>query len=292
MKTSANDNYILDTMYHHLIINQNISTDCWLETRIENVYTIDIWNKLSHLQMTERDFQNKVIMDICWGSWFLTYHLLQKDIKPKKIVVCDISWYELEQAKKLLDPIKWNIHIEYLCKNIWENKLPSESFDIIIGNSFLHHFYDLPVFLQSIWRILKPGGYFLGTHEPTIYAVAIESGCFLFYIYSLIRWSAYIDDIRYKGNTIKPNNLWDVRVFDYQKLYNTFHSVWFKNIIIKHWNIFKSFLTTNLWLSPIKIPISKRTRLYLMKIGIKIDSFLNRILSDRFFWDIVFKVQK
>lgn len=292
MKTPSNDNYILDSKYHTSIIDQNTSTDSGMEIRVEPVFTYEIRKKLGLLEIAEWDFTDKIIMDVCGGSGFLTYHLLQRDIKPSKIVICDISSHELEQAKKLLEPIKGDTIIEYLCENIGTNKVASDSFDMVIGNSFLHHFYDVPDFLGSIHRILKPWAYFIWTHEPTTYAVAIESWCFPLYLYALIRGEKYIDDIRYKGKTIKSNNLGDVWVFDAPRLIKVFTQIHFKNPIITHSNIMKSFLTTNFGLSPIKIALTHSSRLRLSNIGFCIDLFLQKFLPDRFFWEVMFKVEK
>lgn len=170
--------------------------------------------------------------------------------------------------------------------------MESEYFDIIIGNSFLHHFYDIPEFSKSIYRILKNDWLFISTHEPSTKAVAIESWCFPLYIYSLIRGKKYIDDIRRKWNTIKSNNLWDVRVFENKKLKKVFKDIGFKNITIKNCNIFKSLLATNFWLSPIKISTTPKWKLKIMKIGMAIDNALKKILPNYWFGTTIFKIQK
>lgn len=292
MKTPSNEEYVLDKQYHNTIIYQNTSTNCWLEKRLWNDYTKEILYKLNLLWLEMSYLSDKVIMDICGGAWFLSFHLLKWWIKPEKLVICDISQHELSQAKEIIDPIKWDIVVEYLCKNISEEKSLHGVFDIIIGNSFLHHFYDLPAFLKSIYLILKDWGYFVSTHEPSTRAIAIEAGSIVLRLYSLIRWEKYIDDIRYKADHINPNNLWDVRVFDDQKLFKVFYNTWFNSIVIKHLNLFKTLLSTNLWLFPLPIKLSEHWRSKLKKIGAKMDYYIAQVIPNNRFWEIIFSIRK
>jgi len=45
-----------------------------------------------------------------------------------------------------------------------------ESFDLVIGNSFLHHLPDVPAALCELQRVCKRGGHVVVLHEPNVYA--------------------------------------------------------------------------------------------------------------------------
>ena len=87
-------------------------------------------------------------------------------MEPKSYWANDISKKEVSFAKKLLKEKESKVTIKWIIENLNEIKLDKQ-FDIIIGNSFLHHMPNVPEALKNIYKMLKPGGSFITLHEPT-----------------------------------------------------------------------------------------------------------------------------
>jgi ubiquinone/menaquinone biosynthesis C-methylase UbiE len=51
----------------------------------------------------------------------------------------------------------------------------SDTFDLVVGNSFLHHVRDVPAAMAELFRITKPGGRLALLHEPNLNASFWES---------------------------------------------------------------------------------------------------------------------
>lgn len=52
---------------------------------------------------------------------------------------------------------------------------PAESFDYVVGNSFLHHIPDVPAALDELRRVTRPNGTIVFLHEPTTASTFWES---------------------------------------------------------------------------------------------------------------------
>jgi ubiquinone/menaquinone biosynthesis C-methylase UbiE len=74
----------------------------------------------------------------------------------------------------------------------------NQNFDLIIGNSFLHHFHNVGKVLSHFASLLNIGGRFISLHEPTTIASLVESGKLLRYPLAIIFPELINDVIRYK----------------------------------------------------------------------------------------------
>jgi ubiquinone/menaquinone biosynthesis C-methylase UbiE len=153
----------------------NKDIDTGPEKRLSPIFTEEIWKKIKNLGLTEKSFSGKNILDLCAGTGFLSYHLSQKT-KPQKTTLIDISNAEINEARKLLLEKTPGLNFDYKIGDITKTDFPDSSFDIVIGNSFIHHLWDIDKTLAEIKRIIKPGGIFIALHEPTPIALAYESG--------------------------------------------------------------------------------------------------------------------
>jgi ubiquinone/menaquinone biosynthesis C-methylase UbiE len=112
------------------------------------------------------------VLDICCGRGDLG-SFLEYNYKAK-VFYCDISLNQLINAaeKKKLSGKPFDLAC---CADVLHLPFPSGSFDIIIGNSFLHHIADVPGTLAEIRRVQAPGGATLLLLEPGITAPFLQS---------------------------------------------------------------------------------------------------------------------
>jgi len=95
------------------------------------------------------------LLEIGCGTGLLTYGLI-KNNRFDCVHASDISPQFIGAAKELLSDLEGNASF-YACD---ANHLPFKpsGFNVIVGNSVLHHFLDYPDTIQQCYRILKPGG--------------------------------------------------------------------------------------------------------------------------------------
>ena len=284
-------NYILPSNLIKDSIENNYTFNTGEEFRLQKVYGYEIWKKLYSLGLTNFKWSDKKILDVCCGTGFLSYHLLQK-IRPQEITLLDISPYELDEARKLISHFN-DVNARYIAADIIDSKLPDASFDLVIGNSFLHHFYNLPLALAEFNRILKPGGLLITLHEPTIAAVALESGsCFQLRQY-LVKGSRYIDDLRYNGNGIAPGRGTDVWIFKREEMTRLLYSAGFDDVLVNNWHLLRPFIVAKMGL----YLNEQRNRLsiieeYLLRTSIFADSLLNKFIPSSTFGSFCCSAQK
>ena len=284
--------YILPRELVDIVKQQNISFDSGPELHLQKIYGDELWIKIKSLGLNELSWKDKEVLDICCGTGFLSFHLLSRII-PKKLTLLDISASEINEAKKLLVKFSNVLPIEYVVTDATYTNLHDDSFDIIIGNSFLHHFYNLPAAIKEFKRILKPGGLFISFHEPTVAALAMESrnpkNMFLYFL----KGKNYLDYFRYKKDGVAPGQEADVWMFDGDELVELFLKNGFKNVKIDYWHFFRAKIvaTFGLWLSE-KKPKLNLLEIILMKIGIYSDFLLKRIAPRNLFGSAALKAEK
>ncbi len=277
------DNYILPEDLVELILQKNSSFDTGSELRLQEAYTFEIFQKMQSLSLDKRDWKNAKVLDICCGTGFLSYHLLKK-FSPRQLTLSDISVHELKQAEILLGSAYSHSSIDYRQNDILNSDFADESFDIIIGNSFLHHFYNLPQAIQEFKRLLKPGGVFVTLHEPTPSAVVYESGSLKLILKYFLKGNRLIDEIRYKGEGVLPCAGADVWIFQPEKIMNLFKQAGFRDIKLGSWNIFKPIIVAgaSLTLNETHQSLTPLESL-LFKNGIIVDKFLRTFIPQNFF---------
>lgn len=272
------------------LANTNFNTGP--EMRLQEEYGNEIWLKIYKLGLKEEDFKNKKIIDICSGTGFLTYHILSK-IEPKEITLLDISKEEIEQAKILLDKKFPSIKINYRAEDITLIKDQNDLFDIVIGNSFIHHFYDIPEVFRKIKNILKKDGLFITLHEPTPAAIVYESGNIILMLMYVIFGNKIFNLIRYKGEDVSDNINSDVWVFNQKELLKLLKDSGFIDIKTYLYNIVRPiiFSIKKMHLSNEKRILTKK-ELYFFKKSLVIDKFLNKKLPTKMFGGICLCAKK
>jgi ubiquinone/menaquinone biosynthesis C-methylase UbiE len=247
-----------------------------LENKIKKEYGDEIWTKLNRIGLTENDFNGKRVLEICAGPGFLTYHLLSR-ATPSAFYVNDISSSELELNKKLIEDNFGKLNIKYIHDDVHLIKI-DQKIDIIIGNSFLHHFYDVPGALKVIYNLLAPGGMFISLHEPTLMSICLEPKKFIAYPITALfpRFTLKIARYRHKGR-YGSEDLW---LFESKKVKNISKKIGFKKINIIPYNLIRSiFSRPN---EDINIGAGS-ARLKLINASTKLDGILNKFLPEKCF---------
>jgi ubiquinone/menaquinone biosynthesis C-methylase UbiE len=280
--------YILSKELYNAVINTNKNFLTGKELRLQKVYQDEIWIKLNSININKDYFNNKKVLDICCGTGFLSYHLLSVT-KLKEITLMDISPTELNESKKLISEKFPNIKSDFVCGDVTKSNLPDNEYDVIIGNSFLHHLYNVPMALKEFNRLLKPGGQLIIIHEPTIAAIPLESG-------SLLNILKYI----MKG-WIMPKNLnidyqcqgTDVWLFNSIDLKEILISSGFKELNFINWHFFRPIIVSklSLHLNDDKYNLNKY-EVIVLSLSIYFDSVINKILPTKFFGSFCFSAKK
>jgi demethylmenaquinone methyltransferase / 2-methoxy-6-polyprenyl-1,4-benzoquinol methylase len=166
------DLYALNNEGQHLVLESNRNlTEKYVET---HRYSIDkYWYGLIKKNLLIYPPKNfNTIVDICCGSGFITTNIMNNQLFNNCYSI-DINLHQLVELKNILTSKKIDaVHV--IRGDVLKLPFKDGSVDAVIGNSFLHHIPDNPKLLNEIHRILKPGGVFCCTHEPSINSIYIE----------------------------------------------------------------------------------------------------------------------
>jgi ubiquinone/menaquinone biosynthesis C-methylase UbiE len=258
-----------------LIQSSNLNFDTGHETRLQSIYGEELWKKIESAGLFKENLFNCDVLEVCAGTGFLTYHLL-KHVNPASLTINDISENEIKYAKILIGDTYPNINPQWVIGDIHLIDF-NKKFDVIIGHSFIHHFYDVPLVLNRIFSLLKPGGVFISTGEPTYLSPIIEGRKFYLWPLAIFMPKFFLRLIR-KYNKAKQFGT-DVWVFDPKKLKVEVKKAGFNNCKMVPFNLVRNISNTifGLNLSKNKMHHSK-FELRVIQISIMIDSFLAKIL--------------
>lgn len=126
------------------------------EHRTQAVFGEEIWLKLERAGFGPKEFQGADVLEVCAGTGFLTYHLLQR-CRPQHLTVNDISATELSLARQFIGRTYPDAPVNWVLGDMHTVDF-GRQFDVIIGNSFVHHFHDVPKVLARFAGMLKLGG--------------------------------------------------------------------------------------------------------------------------------------
>lgn len=290
---SESKNYVLpQEIVSRLVISLNQSFDSGPELRLQKIYGDELWLKIKSLGMENFDWKDKDVLDIAAGTGLLSYHLLSR-VRPRTLTLIDISKNEINEARRLLEKFSVNLSLKFAVGDATKTDFSDNSFDVIIGNSFLHHFYDLPAALKEIKRILKPGGLFITLHEPTVASLALESRNPKNTILYILKGDDYIDYFRYKKDGVAPGQGGDVWMFKPNEMFVLLATAGFINIKLANWHFLRPKLVASL-----SMHLGGKNKklnlfeIFLLTFAIYADSFLRKILSDNFFGSVAFRTQK
>ncbi len=166
------DIYKLDTEGQRLVLESNSNlTPEYVEF---NKYAITKYRyeQIKNILLIFPPKSFNTVVDICCGSGFISTNIMKNQLFAECYAI-DINSNQLIEFKRILS--YENIGNVHLIKgDVQGLPFTDNSMDAVVGNSFLHHIPDNSRLLQEIYRILKPGGVFCCTHEPSVSADYLE----------------------------------------------------------------------------------------------------------------------
>ena len=253
----------------------NKSLDTGTEYRLQAIFGDELWLKLERIGLTPNAIKKLSVLEVCGGTGFLTYHLLARS-HPKSFAVNDISASEMEAAKCLIQAHYPFVDIDWILGDM-HSAIFDRKFDLIIGNSFLHHFCNVPQALSRFHELLNPGGQFITLHEPTPMSTVVEGAKILAWPLAVLA-PEFVNNIarmRYQGEP-SDTDLW---MFESSKLKLMGLQAGFKAVDTHPWGLLRPILVEKygLHMSSSRPRLSER-EIQIFQKAIKADSVLNRFL--------------
>jgi SAM-dependent methyltransferase len=270
------ENYTLPASYQLTVSDTNSSFATGPEYRLSSVFKFELENRLNNLGIDLRQFKHKRILEVCAGTGFLTYHLIP-ELEDLDYSVNDISSAELEECRALISLHYPKAKISFELGNMLDLDY-SEYFDVIIGNSYLHHLPDLQASIAQLLSYLKPGGSLISLHEPTPLATVCESRWWWTYPVTAFFPKSFNELVRKRNKVSTPGA--DVWLFDISQL-EVFATDKFQlTPIIIGTGPFRTILTQalNLHLRAEKPHLSK-FEVTMLKGAIIVDNLINKIFK-------------
>jgi ubiquinone/menaquinone biosynthesis C-methylase UbiE len=171
---SVKEPYIATKGISERIVQGNNEMDTGTEHRLQRTFGDENWLKLARAGFTPDEMSGENALEVCAGTDFLTCQLLNR-CQSKWLTVNDISATELSAARNLSTGPYLAAQVDWALGNMHMLDL-GRRFDVIIGNSFIHHFHDVPRVLSRLSSMLNPGGVFISLHEPKPMSAVVEGG--------------------------------------------------------------------------------------------------------------------
>jgi ubiquinone/menaquinone biosynthesis C-methylase UbiE len=258
----------------------NFDMETGKEYRLQKIFGDEIWLKLERAGLTPEILNGKDVLEVCAGTGFLTYHLLQR-CKPKRLTVNDISTTELNAAQKLISSTHPSAKVEWMLGDMHTLEI-DKRFDVIIGNSFIHHFHNVPHLLSRISSMLNPGGIFISLHEPTPMSQVVEGGKVFIWPLTIIAPKLIIDIARYRYKGMPSST--DIWMFEAKKIKITAKKCGFSKVTTIPWGIMRPIIVQKMKLSlNIDKPKLSNKEEKIFTKAIKIDTVLNKYLPQSCF---------
>jgi SAM-dependent methyltransferase len=277
------------------VLEANADFDFGAELRTQRTYGDELWFRLRELGVGDLPWNDLDVLDACCGSGFLSYHLLQR-AHPRSLTLLDVSPDELREAERLIEGISAPIassDISVVCGDLADSHLPGGRFDVVLGNSFLHHFHDVRAALAAIRDLARPGGLVIGLHEPTPTAVPLESGGLAHVVAYAVRRQWYLRKIRHRGPGPVRAGTADVWLFEANDLRTLLTEEGFVDVHVLPRYLLRPFVTAalNLNLSRDR-PRLQPWQARAVSATVRADALLRRILPERSFGGLSFVARR
>ena len=284
MQNSITTPYVATEEIASLTLTGNEAFDTGgVEHRTQPVFGEEIWLKLDRAGFGPEFFQGVDVLEVCAGTGFLTYHLLQH-CQPKSLTVNDISESELGLAREFITQSFSDVSIDWVLGDMHTVDF-GRQFDVIIGNSFIHHFHNVPKVLVRLASMLKPGGVFISLHEPTPMSTVVEGGKVVVWPLAVVA-PGFVNEIaraRYKGQP-STTDLW---MFEAKKITAVARRSGFSQVEAMPWGMLRAIVVqrNGLHLSDDK-PVLSADEIRRFQWAIRADAWLTGFLPQRCFGSI------
>lgn len=136
---------------------------------------MDVWRQCFRMKLKSsgiRISSQTRVLDACCGAGYLGEFLKEEYLA--QVVYCDISQAQLRELTGRLNR-KLSAPAAVSAADLLRMPFQKQSFDLVVGNSFLHHVPDVPRALSELKELIRPGGYLLLLHEPSVTSAFWES---------------------------------------------------------------------------------------------------------------------
>ncbi|MDO9580466.1 MAG: class I SAM-dependent methyltransferase [Bacteroidales bacterium] len=124
------------------------------ETDEKNRYSIQLY----HLIATGVDIEGKDILEVgCGRGGGLSY--IYRYLSPNFVTGVDLNRKAINFCNKKYSTER----IKFLQANAQKLTFPKDSFDVVINIESSHRYSEIDLFLDEVYRVLKPSGFFLFT---------------------------------------------------------------------------------------------------------------------------------
>jgi len=280
MQRSITSYYVAPPEIANRTLEGNEVFDTGSEHRLQAVFGDEVWLKLARAGLTPDVFSNADVLEVCAGTGFLTYHLLQRS-RLKHLTENDISAIELASAREFIAQSYPDTFVDWVLGDMHTVNF-GRQFDVIIGNSYIHHFHDVPKVLARFASMLNRGGVFISLHEPTPMSTVVEGAKVTVWPLAAMA-PGLVNDIaraRYKGQP-SPTDLW---MFEADKIKQVALQAGFAKAETTPWGLMRPIVAQRhgLHLSKDKPALSGDEERRFRR-AILLDASLNRLLPQRCF---------
>lgn len=285
--------YIVPESLSRAIIGANGKFATGREWRTQSTYGDELWFRLRELGLSRLPWPNLRVLDACCGSGFLSYHLLKRT-NVRSLTLLDVSRDEIAAARELV--VGGGLDTERVvtvCRDLSEAAVAAEPFDVVVGNSFLHHFPDVPAVLAAAFDLLRPGGLFIGLHEPTPSALAWESGALRQVLAYFLLRRRYLRAVRHPGPELMRDGTTDVWIFTVSELRNLLLDQGFVSVKVMPRYLVRPFVVAvlGLHLGPDRPQLARRES-RLLTAAVRLDGVLRLVLPAPMFGGVSFVAQR
>jgi SAM-dependent methyltransferase len=283
--------YVVPTTLTDAIVEANSDFATGAELRTQSAYGDELWHRLRELGLGDLRWEDLDVLDACCGSGFLSYHLLRQ-ARFRSLTLLDVAPEEVASAERLIaQDGAAPAAVTAVCGDL--AKADVGQFDVVVGNSFLHHFPDVPEVLDTIFGLVRPGGLFVGLHEPTPAALPLETGDARHVGAFFLARDRYLRRLRHPGPDPVRAGTTDVWIFEADELERLLADRGFTEIRVLPRYLLRPFVVALLGLHlDERRPRLSGFQSSLLRGTVRLDGLLRRLLPKRAFGGVSFVARR